>query len=607
MNKIVFGISLLGMVVATQAEPLFNAVGSNTNTASPASQPVGENAQAITGLKLIEIDIQGIENEEQRKNAYLFLTLNQVVNENINRPDYVNFLIEDGAKEIAESQQPFGYYNVRVDSKREQSSEGLIVHYTVSLGEPTQLTNVDVRLSGEAQNDPPFVELLNDNPLAVGQQLDHKAYEEYKARFKALASARGYFDGQFVEKRIGINPQNNSAEITLHFDSGERYKFTNVTYNQTELTPNLLQRFVPFSPGQPYTSKDVATLQQDLQGSGYFSQVLVGGDPDPVSKTVPVDAQLEMNKNKRYLIGLGYSTDQGPRAKFEFNWRWVNERGHTFDAKTFISEKDMSLDALYRIPSDNPTTDYYYLRGGGHYKDNDDYRSKRAFAEGGYNFRRDKWEHRYGLVTAWEDFRIGLDQADTLLLYPQARWTYTSTEDRLNPDSGYQVSLGLKGATDQLVSDVSFVQADLRARGLYSFNEQHRVIGRFDLGGLETNDFHRLPVSLRYFAGGDRSVRGYAFENIGPRDGSNTNIGGRYLAVGSVEYEYYFKPDWALAAFVDAGDATDKDFDFKVGAGVGLHWRSPVGPIDIDVAHGFDKNVGDNVRLHLTIGTELNL
>ena len=127
------------------------------------------------------------------------------------------------------------------------------------------------------------------------------------------------------------------------------------------------------------------------------------------------------------------------------------------------------------------------------------------------------------------------------------------------------------------------------------------------LGATWTDDFDRIPPSMRYFAGGDRSIRGYAFENIGSRDAGDNNIGGRYLAVGSLEYEYYFKPEWAAAAFVDAGDAYINDPKIKIGAGAGVHWQSPVGPIKLDVAHGFDKKYGDKVRLHISIGAELDL
>ena len=163
------------------------------------------------------------------------------------------------------------------------------------------------------------------------------------------------------------------------------------------------------------------------------------------------------------------------------------------------------------------------------------------------------------------------------------------------------------GASKALLSDVNVLQTNLDARYLQTLGEKSRLVSRASLGGTWTNDFDRIPPSMRYFAGGDRTIRGYTFENIGTRDAGDNNIGGRYLAVGSLEYEYYFKPEWAAAAFVDAGDAYIHDPKIKVGAGAGVHWQSPVGPIKLDVAHGFDKKYGDKVRLHISIGAELDL
>ena len=493
-----------------------------------------------------------------------------------------------------------------MDVRLEDAADGLSVIYTVHQNEPTRLGQVNIQVTGEAERDEKFRELLADNPLKSGSTLDHNTYETYKARFAALASARGYFDGAFREHSVQVNPDTNTADVALIYDSGTRYSFENVEFNDVPLSPDLLQRFVQFKPGQPYLSSDVATLQQDLQGSGYFAEALIGDEPDRERKTVPIKGQLTMDENKHYVLGVGYSTDSGVRGKFEFDRRWVNDRGHQFSSKLYASTKASSLDTLYRIPAANPASAYYYLRLGGHIK-RDTYDSRRIFGEGGYNYRTGDWEHRYGLVTAWEKFTIGLTDGKTLLLYPQAQWTYTSTKNRLNPKDGYQFRFGVLGASKALLSDVNVLQANLDARYLQTLGEKSRLVSRAALGGTWTNDFDRIPPSMRYFAGGDRTIRGYTFENIGTRDAGGNNIGGRYLAVGSLEYEYYFKPEWAAAAFVDAGDAYIHDPKIKVGAGAGVHWQSPVGPIKLDVAHGFDKKYGDKVRLHISIGAELDL
>lgn len=601
--KLVLAFSLLcnSHFILAQTAPLPAEVAIR-----PAAAPLAADADNLAGLTLADIEISGIDNAEQRKNAEIFLTLMKSKGEKIQQPDYIDYLIESGKEEIARSQQPFGYYNVHVDAARERKGDALLVRYTVQINQPVVLDDIAVTVSGAAEDDPEFRKLLADNPFKKGDTLNHRVYETYKARFIALAAARGYFDGKFERSTVIVNPDSRHAAIQLAYQSGKRYTFGEVAFSSVPLDEELLQRFVSFDPGQPYLAADVATLQQDLQSSGYFKQALVGGDPQHADKSVPVEAQLTMNKNRRYALGMGYSTDTGVRGKFDFDWRWVNRKGHTFSSSLYLSKKDSHLDNIYRIPAANPTTDYYYFRFGGVRKD-DKYKTTRAFAGGGYNFRDGNWEHRYALDAQWEDFTIGTDSDKVLLLTPRAQWTYTSTTNRLNPESGFQGRVEVLGAAEGVLSDVSFVQTNAAARYIHSFDSKNRLIARANAGGTWTDDFHRLPPSLRYFAGGDRSIRGYAYENIGARDSEGNNIGGRYHAIGSLEYEYYFKDDWAIATFIDAGDAYIRDFDMKIGAGAGVHWRSPVGPIKLDVGHGFDKKYGDKYRIHLTVGAELDL
>ena len=530
--------------------------------------------------------------------------------------DYVHYLIKNGEKEIAESQQPFGFYDVEVETKKQVNNNEIKVIYEVKLNKPVKLNTISVNVSGEAKNDPEFQKILAQNPFKKGETLSHQQYEEYKGKFLEAAVRRGYFEGKFSAKVIEVVPEDYVANISLHYESGERFKFGNVRFrNRTEgadkdaplpLREELLQRFVQFSAGQEYNSLEVEKLQQDLQASGYFKQVIAGGRPKNEDKTVPVGVALSMNKRDHYAIGAGYSTDSGFRGKFNFDRRWVNDRGHTFNSSLYVSQKNSDFDNLYKIPGKNPTTDYYYLRAGGTIKA-DEYDSRRYFAEGGYNWRKDKWDYRIGLTSAWEKFTIGLDHDAVLLTYPMLQAVYTDAENRLNPEKGLQAKINVMGGAKGVGSDISFVQSNTGLRYIHSLNPKNRFIMRFDGGATWTEDFHKLPPSMRYLTGGDRTIRGYSYEKIGDYDASNTNIGGKYLAVGSVEYEYYFSPNWAAALFVDAGDSFSKKFDTKVGAGTGVHWKSPVGPIKIDFAHGFDEELGSKFRLHLNVGAELNL
>lgn len=609
-------ICLAATVYAEPAKSIQILSGDTTDNATFDSETLAQ-------LTLTQINITGIDNSKQLNNAEIFLTLEKLKNEVITQPAYVNYLIDNGVEEIKRSQQPFGYYDMTVKVTREIDQGKLTVNYHVELGEPTKIRTVSIAVSGQAEKDPEFQKILAENPFHEGEVLSQEEYETYKGRFLALAVARGYFDGQFSVKVIKVHPKQHHADIQLHYDSGERYHFNQVVFARSTLDADgkadpkvakepipldedLLQRFVQFQSGQPYSVKEITQLQSDLQGSGYFRQVLVGGNPNHDTHEVPVEVQLTMNHNKSYTFGLGYATDTGMRGKFDFDWRWVNQRGHTFSSNLYLSQKESRFDNMYRIPAHNPTNDYYYLRFGGWMK-RDDYKTRQTFLEGGYNWRKNHWEYRLSATTAWETFHIGNDNDTIWLTYPTLQATYSSTQNRLNPKSGFQVRTNLKGGVKHIGSEINFAQTNLNIRLIQSLDNKNRVLARFDGGANWTDDFHRLPPSLRYFSGGDRSIRGYAYDSIGPRDSSGDNIGGKYLAVGSLEYEYYVKPDWALATFIDAGDAFSHKFKPMIGAGAGLHWQSPVGPIKIDLGHGFNKKYGDNIRLHLSIGAELDL
>ena len=164
---------------------------------------------------------------------------------------------------------------------------------------------------------------------------------------------------------------------------------------------------------------------------------------------------------------------------------------------------------------------------------------------------------------------------------------------------------GLRVAAESVLSETSFVQARAEGKRLRQVGEDGRVILRAMLGGMVVGDFDALPPELRFFAGGDRSIRGFDYQQIGELDEKGEVIGGEYQAVGSAEYEHYFLPKWGAAAFVDAGDAFTKEFDVNVGAGVGLRWKSPVGLVRVDIARPLVSDFEHEWRIHLVIGPDL--
>src|SRR5690606_4629118 len=177
-----------------------------------------------------------------------------------------------------------------------------------------------------------------------------------------------------------------------------------------------------------------------------------------------------------------------------------------------------------------------------------------------------------------EAFEVGALTDTTTLVLPGASWTRYWGPDRIYTRFGARLTLDLRGASEELGSDVSMLQARLGGKLVLPVAMSGRLLTRFDVGTTRTDEFERVPASLRFFAGGGLSVRGYRQSRLGPADPRGKGVGGPRLLVGSVEYEHTIRGNWAVAAFYDIGNAVEDFSDPLVrGVGIGLRWRSPIG------------------------------
>lgn len=190
-------------------------------------------------------------------------------------------------------------------------------------------------------------------------------------------------------------------------------------------------------------------------------------------------------------------------------------------------------------------------------------------------------------------------------MIPRISFNRVSTKNRLDVRSGHRLSFQLLGASDRLLSDTNVVQATLSAKRVHSLSPKIRLIGRGEAGVTVVDHFDKLPATLRYFAGGDASVRGYAYQSLGPKDQDNAVVGGPYLLTGSVEIDYRLGEKWGIAAFADSGSAFEnRHINLHNGVGIGARWFSPIGPIRLDIAAPLDKDK-DGLRVHFSLGPDL--
>ncbi|WP_258237791.1 autotransporter assembly complex family protein [Pseudomonas sp. Q2-TVG4-2] len=512
------------------------------------------------------------------------------------------------AQEQAEKAlQALGYYNGEVESEV-SGGENPRLTLRIEPGEPVRLRDITLRVEGPAADLSAF--RVPRNRLKTGEVLNHGQYEQVKQQILNQASRYGFFDGRLKRQRLAIDPAANAADVELIFQSGPRYVLGDVSFEgDSPFDPDLLARMVPFEAGTPYDSELVADLNQAMQSSGYFEGVRVDANPaNAEQQRIPVAVQLTTREPRTLGLGLGYSTDVGPRLRLDFRRHWVNPQGHSYGIETELSAPRQNVGLWYDVPLDPPLTDKLRYAAGYQYEELGDNDSLSRLLTVGPEWHRklpSGWQRVWALKWRHEQYELGDDSGVSTLLMPGVAYSYLRSDSRIDPSRGYRLEFELGAAKEGLLSDADLIHANTTIKGLITLAGRHRFLGRVEVGGNWTNEYTNVPPSLRYFAGGDQSVRGYDYQSLSPTNSDGDKIGGRYQLAVSAEYQYSLTDKWRVATFVDQGNAFNSLElpSLKSSVGLGVRWVSPVGPIRVDLAHPLDGEGG--VRLHFSMGPEL--
>ncbi len=577
----------------------------------PCATRAADDGAAVAAGKLT-VKVDGVA-DDLLANVLGYLEINQFNGKPAPSRARLSYLHRQARLQIARALQPFGYYHPEIEAGLKRSGDGWLAHYRVTPGEPVIVESVDLKITGQGRDDPEFAAALKKarKKLRPGKPLDQAAYEALKKRLQVLASQRGYFDVEFKASEIRIDLPKNTASIRLHYETGQRYHLGEVHFHQPLewIRQSLLERYVRIEPGQPYDARDLQQLQSDLSNSDYYAEVEIIASPESAKDhVIPVEVRLKPRNPRKYVLGIGYGTDTGVRGKIGVTGRRVNRLGHHFNAELLVSQIKYGIAGEYIIPGKDPRNDAWGIRGS-YEEEHSESRDYKAWNVGGYfRYRDGLWLKTYALDYRVEQFEVSGQKPTSTLLIPSVDWSRTfppELEKRIYARSGTWLQLRLRGASESLLSDTSFVQPLASAKWIHSFGDRSRVIARGALGSTWVDDFAALPTSLRFFSGGDRTIRGYQYSIIGPADANGDITGGKHLTEGSLEYEFPIRENWSLALFYDVGDAFNDQPEYKAGVGFGIHWRSPIGPVRIDFGHGLDRPPGDRFRFHLTIGPDL--
>lgn len=589
-DRLLCGLLLIGLL------PAFPAFSQETT--EPAKAKVE-----------VEVEIVGLEGET-RGNVENALSIRGTPPSDLPVDNWARRHHARAPGQIREALQPFGYYAPQIKSTLHQADNKWKARYEIAPGAQVKLRKVDIRLIGPGEKDTKFLEAHKQINLKSGEPLNHAHYETAKNILQEVALRYGYLDARFSENILRVNSKALWADVVLHYETGERYRLGRVDIEQDILNPDFIQRYVPFTPGTAYDRQLLVELESALIDSNYFSDVSIDIDrEEAVEFVVPVDVSTTPRKPQLYSLGLGYGTDTGPRLNLGFEWRRVNRKGHRAGANLTLSEVKESISTRYQIPISDVTRDTLTFGATSLEEDAGDGITEDRELGITHTTSWRKWRRSTYLTLGQNVSHIGTDTQRFDLVIPGATLTRTRSDNPIYPRRSYGISVDLHGAHENLLSDTSFLQGRLLTRLTRPLDEKSRLLLRGELGVTDIDDTDDLPLSQRFFAGGDQSVRGYRYQSLGDVNTAGDVIGGRYLLAGSIEVDRLVWNDWGVAAFVDTGNASDEaDMDLLTGAGLGLRWRSPIGLVRLDVATPLDDAPdGDtsSVRLHFGIGVEL--
>jgi translocation and assembly module TamA len=590
MKKIVWGLCLIG--VATPASAAFWQQAKEDAEAKPESP--------------VKVNVQGADEALAENLRALMPSLRNLVCDSPS--DRVTRFIESSDEKLQNAAEGMGYFDAQFNVTPVRQGNCLALNVAVQPGEPVKVTQVNIQVTGEGKDLAGFREVLAAPPYQPGEVFVNKKYTDFKSSLNRTANNLGFFDAEYITREIQVNPDTHQAQVNLHFDTGKRYRVGKVDVQQDVLDQEHLNRFVRLREGEPYDMAAALKQQRILEGSGYYSDVQVRSNHQQATEgAVPVEIKAQRGKRYTYAGKLGYGTDTGMRSETGMDIHWVNKKGHQFSTKAVVAQKEQSVEATYKVPLWHPENEYTSVSAGWKKSDSDNIKSKALKLGVDYNRRRESdWQQTVFINYLDETTQVTGDPAThSQLTLLGARAKKTKSNDTLFPSKGWSLSAEVQGAQKGVLSDQSIAQGKVQGKYLQTFDNRGKLILQGSAGTTLSNALNEVPKSLRFFAGGQNSVRGYAFEALGEKNAAGEVVGGKHLLTSSAEYEHPLANKWSAAAFVDAGNAFDTttNLSMKVGAGVGVRWKSPLGPVRADVA--VPKDNTRDVQFYFSLGPDL--
>jgi len=565
-------------------------------------------AAASIAADPLEVVVTGVEGEALANVRAALVLPPDLVRDGRVEPLWLERFERQIPERVRRALEPYGFYEAEVSSDLQVRGENdYLLKVAVVPGEPVRLATVRVQLSGPGENEPRLQSLVSDFPLHPGEVLRQDLYERARGTLKARALDLGYLDADFAVHQILLQRRERRADIDLELATGERYLFGEVLmHGAPDYPERFLRRYIAFAEGDVFSYPRLGQTQLNFLDSDRFREVIITPRLDLTRDLrVPINLKLVSSPRRRLRPGIGYGTDTGARMSINYRDLNVFRRGHEFSADLGIAEHRQSITSSYVLPGLKNMDSQTALRTGFERESISTFETRSLFAEIErlHGFGRGRIGSVY-LRLLQEDYIVGLQDSRSRLILPGLRYSHRSYADPIRPRKGFRYSLEGRGTHQNLGSDTGLLQFLGGGNAVVPLPWQLKLLLRTQGGTtLKNEPLSEVPASLRFFAGGDQSVRGYGYQTIGPRDATGQVIGGEHLAVGSAELEVPVGENWGVAAFFDLGSAFNSvnEIDWARGAGLGVRRYTMVGPVKVDIARQI--GVADPAyRLHVSVG-----
>lgn len=555
----------------------------------------------------ITIKVNGIKRQDVRDNVYGYLSsLPQIAKEKS------RLYGKEISDKITLAVHSYGYYHPKINldyPKRDSKSRELVAD--VDLGKPLFIRNFQIEILGEGAFYQSFKKIVEKSGIGPYTLLDHGKYEQLKAALKDNAISLGFFDSKLISSRILVYQEQNAADIVLIYDTGKRYKFGKlITDEKTDwlLTPS--RSLINFKEGDYFSSHTLNSFSTSLSQTNYYRSV----DVQPVVEErkdgqVPVKLGLERQAKNQYRVGIGFSTDEGIRGILGWDKPLISSKGHSFSSFVRASKKKQTAQAIYKIPHKNPNLDYFFIKLSQTRIDLNDTLSD--ISHGSFHYVANmvgKWRRDYYVATEYENYTQADEDGHSFNTMLGTMLSMRTSTGGLDPRAGYSIVFDNKFSS-RIISDLTFWKSELTFKGVLSPTENTRFLYKLYQGANLGYDAGKVPPSMRYFAGGDQTLRGFSYKSQSTRNSKDELLGSKYMSCATAEFEFPIGISNSRGAvFLDSAIVTNdykEDHHLLYGPGIGYRYITPYGIAKIDIAYGIDNHRDKHgVRLHLQFGPE---